>query len=374
LQKVETVPNRDCCRATKRWCLEGYFLSNGNTVRIVLDELPLNVGRSNTAKITINQPSVSRVHAEFVSNNGCVCVRDCGSRNGTFVNHQRIMAPTVLHPGDFVHLGSCEFRIVLENETLDEQRSADETWVVKEPTRRAFQNLISDHAVLAQFQPVVMLDTATVFAFESLGRGNHPGAPTRPDELFRMAKRFGYSQTLSHIFRLRALKSAEMFPSYYQIFVNVHSDELAEPAAFIDEMAKVKDLFPQLNLVIEVPESLIMESERVSEVQKGLSELGYGLAYDDFGTGQSRLIQLADCPPDYLKFDRSLVAELEKAPAQRQKMVEMLVKYASEIGVQTVAEGIETAGEAEVCRQLGFHAGQGYYFGHPMPPEQAIAI
>jgi len=335
---------------------------------------PLKIGRGESVDSSINQPSISRVHAEIIDDNGCVVIADCDSRNGTFVNYERIVGPTKLHAGDFVHLGSCEFRVVLGNETLDEHRRADETWLVKEPGRRAFQDLMTGNAVSAKFQPVVMLDSSTVFAFESLGRGNHPDAPTRPDELFRMAKRYGYSQALSNMFRTQALTSAEGLAGCYQLFINIHPDELEEPDLFIGEMAQVRDLYPSLNLVVEIPESLIIDTVAVNEIHDGLREMGYGLAYDDFGTGQSRLIQLADCPPDYLKFDRSLIANLEQASLQRQKMVEMLVKFANEISVVTVAEGIETFGEAEICRQMGFRCGQGYLYGRPMAPEQAMAI
>lgn len=374
MQKIDTISHRECCKANRRWCLEGYFLTSGQPIRVMLMDLPLKIGRGNVTAVSINQPSISRLHAEVNNIDGCMAIRDCGSRNGTFVNHQRIMSPTVLHPGDFVHLGSCEFRVVLENETLDEHRGPDETWHVKEPGRRALQSLMTDQAVYAKFQPVVHLDSQSVFAFESLGRGNHPEAPTRPDELFRMAKHFGYSQALSHMFRVHALKSAEKMSNNYQLFINIHPDELQEPDTFIEEMGQIRDLYPQMNLVVEVPESLIIETDAVTEIQKGLKQLGYGLAYDDFGTGQSRLIQLADCPPDYLKFDRSLIANLESASRQRQKLVEMLVRFANEIGVVTVAEGVETLGESEVCRQMGFKCGQGYLFGRPMSLEQAMAI
>ncbi len=337
-------------------------------------DLPLLVGRGHSATVTVNQPSISRVHAELLDMNGCVAIRDCESRNGTFVNHTRITRTTVLYPGDFVHLGSCEFRVVLENETLDEQRHTDETWIIKEPGSREFQNLIMDRAVCAKFQPVVLLDTETVFAFESLGRGNYPGAPSAPDELFRMAKRYGYSQALSNMFRVHALQSAESMPTCYQIFINIHPDEFNEPEGFLNEMAQVHDLHPRLNLVVEIPESLIVETQIVADVRAGLRELGYGIAYDDFGKGQSRLIQLADCPPDYLKFDRSLIANIESAPPHRQKMVSMLVDFATDMGVITVAEGIETEPESETCRQMGFKCGQGYLFGRPMEPEQALAM
>lgn len=334
----------------------------------------MQIGRGQTATVTINQPSISRVHAEFLCDDGFVRLRDCESRNGTYLNHRKIQSAEWLHPGDVIHLGSCEFRVVLENETLDEQRNADETWIIKEPGSREFQDMLRTQAVHTQFQPMVMLDDQTIFGFETLGRGNYPGAPTRPEELFRMAKRYGRSTMLSSIFRMQSIKTAHKMPEAYQIFINVHPEELSQPKQLISEMAQIHDIYPRLNLVMEIPENLMIETSTVVEVRSRLREFGYGIAYDDFGKGQSRLIQLTDCPPDYLKFDRSLITNIESAPAHRQKMVEMLVKFAEDIGVATIAEGIETIAEFSTCQQMGFRCGQGFLFGEPMPSQQAVAM
>jgi EAL domain-containing protein (putative c-di-GMP-specific phosphodiesterase class I) len=89
------------------------------------------------------------------------------------------------------------------------------------------------------------------------------------------------------------------------------------------------------------------------------------LAYDDFGAGQARLLELAEAPPHYLKFDRRFVMGIDQAPASRRRLVASLVAAARELLVKTVAEGVETAAEAEVCRDLGFTLAQGYHFGRP---------
>lgn len=340
----------------------------------MVNSLPLRIGRSESAQFPINHPSISRMHAELVESNGCLAVCDSNSRNGTFVNYQKIETLTTLFAGDCIHLGSCEFRVVSENETLDENRDADQTWVIKEPGGPEFQRLMNDEAVYARFQPVIMLDGNTVFAFESLGRGNFPGAPSKPDDLFRMAKRYGYSQELSNIFRVHALRLAEKLPRNFQVFINVCADELRKPQQFIDEMVQVHDLYPQMNIVAEIPEGLALDIEAMVDIKAALRDLGYGIAYDDFGVGQSRLVQLADCPPDYLKFDRSLICNIDSAPPHRQKMVKLLADFAANMGVITIAEGVETTGESETCRQMGFRCGQGYLYGRPMPAEEAFAL
>ena len=374
MRNADPGMNKECCHANRRWCLEGAFITGNHSVRISVNVLPMRIGRSQSAQYTINHPSVSRMHAEIVEIAGCLAITDCSSRNGTYVNYTKITGPTPLFAGDFIHLGSCEFRVVAEHETLDEHRSADETWAIKEPGGPEFQRLIDDEAVYANYQPVVLLDGQVVFAYESLGRGNLPGAPTRPDDLFRLAGRYGYSRTLSNIFRGQALRSAEGLPAHYQMFFNVHSDELHDPARFLGEMAQVRDMYPSMSLVAEIPEGTALEPATLIDIRDALRDLGYGLAYDDFGVGQARLVQLSDCPPDYLKFDRELIAGIDTASALRQKMLHTLVMMAEDMGISTVAEGVETASEAATVRQLGFRCGQGYLYGRPMPPEQAFAL
>jgi EAL domain-containing protein (putative c-di-GMP-specific phosphodiesterase class I) len=98
-----------------------------------------------------------------------------------------------------------------------------------------------------------------------------------------------------------------------------------------------------------------------------LDALGVRVAYDDFGTGQARLMELADSPPDYLKVDRKLITGLHEASPQRNQMLEFIVRFASESGIWTIAEGVESAAEAAVIRDLGFDYAQGFYYGRPLP-------
>ena len=96
-----------------------------------------------------------------------------------------------------------------------------------------------------------------------------------------------------------------------------------------------------------------------------LASLGIGLAYDDFGVGESRLNELAEVPPDYLKLDRSLIENLHQASQSKQLLVESLVRIVHQLGVIALAEGIESAEQAETCRKLGLDLGQGYYYAEP---------
>jgi EAL domain-containing protein (putative c-di-GMP-specific phosphodiesterase class I) len=122
-----------------------------------------------------------------------------------------------------------------------------------------------------------------------------------------------------------------------------------------------------LPLVVEVHETAITSLTMMRELQALLTELDIELAYDDFGVGQARLVELMSVPPAYLKFDMSLIRNIHQQPARAQQMVQTLVSMAKDLGTQTLAEGIEYKEELEVCKRLGFDLGQGYYLGLPSP-------
>jgi EAL domain-containing protein (putative c-di-GMP-specific phosphodiesterase class I) len=132
---------------------------------------------------------------------------------------------------------------------------------------------------------------------------------------------------------------------------------------------------PHLDLAMEIHENAITNIAMVRELKALLKELNMKLVYDDFGAGQSRLIELMDAPPDVLKFDYALVHDIHRRSDSSLKLISSLVETARGIGIINLAEGIELREEAEVCRQLGFDLAQGFYYGRPSPgfdPETSI--
>jgi EAL domain-containing protein (putative c-di-GMP-specific phosphodiesterase class I) len=97
------------------------------------------------------------------------------------------------------------------------------------------------------------------------------------------------------------------------------------------------------------------------------------LAFDDFGAGQARLIELTETLPDYVKFDVQLIRGIHAASAGRQKALATLVRLVHDLGIATLAEGVELAEERAACHQLGFDLAQGFYLGRPEPLVQPVA-
>ncbi len=125
-------------------------------------------------------------------------------------------------------------------------------------------------------------------------------------------------------------------------------------------------------LQLEVTESLAAQDERVQATLRELKALGVRLALDDFGTGYSSLACLHQLPVDTVKIDRSFVVHAETVEYHR-VLIEATIRVAQTLGMTTVAEGIETSGQAALMRQLRCDRGQGYLFSRPMLADELVA-
>ena len=101
------------------------------------------------------------------------------------------------------------------------------------------------------------------------------------------------------------------------------------------------------------------------ELSNTLSDLNIQLAFDDFGVGEARLVELSEIRPDYLKFDMKLTNNIHAASAKRQELVALFARMLNELGINTLAEGIETKECHETICQMGFKFAQGFYYGRP---------
>ncbi len=128
------------------------------------------------------------------------------------------------------------------------------------------------------------------------------------------------------------------------------------------------------SLVLEITESVLMEDARSSvDTLHRLKELGVEISVDDFGTGYSSLSYLKRFPVDYLKVDRSFVAELGQGTEGR-VIVSAVIDLAHTLGVEAVAEGVETAEQLAPLREMGCAMGQGFYFAKPLPSKVITAM
>jgi EAL domain-containing protein (putative c-di-GMP-specific phosphodiesterase class I) len=175
---------------------------------------------------------------------------------------------------------------------------------------------------------------------------------------------------LSRMLRWEGLHAAAVFPDQPRLFVNTHPSEM-NAEGLLESMASLREFSPDQPIVLEIHEKAVTDPAMMNELRAALVDLDMQLAYDDFGAGQTRLVELVEVRPDYLKFDMGLIRDIDKASDGRQQMLASLVQMTRELGVITLAEGVETEGEHLTCQQLGFEMGQGFFYGKPAPAKPA---
>ncbi|MEO0531917.1 MAG: EAL domain-containing protein, partial [Planctomycetota bacterium] len=227
-----------------------------------------------------------------------------------------------------------------------------------------FDKLMTERAVVPHFQPIVSMQSKQPLGYEILGRSRLFGL-TDPQSMFGAAAVLNLESELSRIFREEGLARGAELPQQHMLFFNTHPNEIDEPELLEFSLRELRESAPSRPMVLEIHEKTATQAQPMRELRAKLNDLNIGLAYDDFGAGQARLIELVEVPPDYLKFDMMLVQNIHSASTERQKMVERLVQMTAELGIIPLAEGVETKEDHEVCTQMGFLSGQGYYYGRP---------
>lgn len=359
------------------WFLEGYLDRNRSLRRMPVADFPYRMGRQADLSLTLDSTEISRVHAEIVKKNGVLLIRDLGSTNGTFVNHEPVTRDTRLRDGDIIHLATVELRLVgLDSDQLP---SANTTRHGLGPLSaelpvgtRYLQELLLNERVTAAFQPIFEID-GTIHGWEILGRGAHPKLSGKPMDLFRIAESVGLEVMLSDAFRRVGVSLASEYHHAGTYFVNTHPQETEEPEHFVRTMETLRGRFPDLGIVVELHEAAFADVKALNKLREQLAALEMKLAFDDFGAGRARIVELSDAPPDYIKLDISLVRDLDKASAARREMVEMMLDFAHKRNILTVAEGVSRAGEERVCREMGFDLLQGFHLGKPKSAENFAA-
>jgi EAL domain-containing protein (putative c-di-GMP-specific phosphodiesterase class I) len=153
--------------------------------------------------------------------------------------------------------------------------------------------------------------------------------------------------------------------------VNVSPRQLSNQRFFVEvENALKRSAFEARLLTLEVTESLFVEdvAGRLDLLNK-LRGTHVQIAIDDFGTGYSSLKSLGDMPVDILKIDKSFIDDVVSSP-ESALLVQMIIHLAKDLGLRTVAEGVEDRGQLETLQKMGCHLIQGYYFSKPLPVKE----
>jgi EAL domain-containing protein (putative c-di-GMP-specific phosphodiesterase class I)/CheY-like chemotaxis protein len=216
------------------------------------------------------------------------------------------------------------------------------------------------------FQPIMDLDDGRIRGVEALAR--FITRPRRsPETWFAEAANHGLLTQLELAAATKACEHIDRIPEGVYVSVNVSPETLREP-----RLAQMLRGVPEGRVVLELTErSPIVDYDEARACLAELRALGCRIAVDDVGSGFSGLGHVVELSPDLLKFDRSLVNGVD-SDATKSALIARLTSFAAEVGMETVAEGIETAAELDILRALGVETGQGFLLGRPGPIPETI--
>jgi EAL domain-containing protein (putative c-di-GMP-specific phosphodiesterase class I)/ActR/RegA family two-component response regulator len=210
-------------------------------------------------------------------------------------------------------------------------------------------------------QPIVSCQDGSVLAYETLARTEEPTL-SKPTDLFDAAERLHRTADIGRRIRRLAADLVSKAPETALLFVNLHPADLQDDELY----AHYGALTPHAKrVVLEITERVALDGiPGLRNRVERLRALGYRIAVDDLGAGYAGLSSFAALEPDVVKADMSLVRGIEASPI-KQKLLRAIATLASDLRVQLIAEGVETASERDCVAALGAHALQGYLFARP---------
>ncbi|MFO1473074.1 MAG: EAL domain-containing response regulator [Lysobacterales bacterium] len=228
------------------------------------------------------------------------------------------------------------------------------------------------------FQPQVEFGNGKVIGVEALARWcRRDGRVVPPRHFVPVAERSGLADALTETMLVEACRWKRRWDQAgmrLRLSVNVSPATLHDPAAADHYQRLVQELgVDPSEVVLEITESLVMaDAARGLGVLARLRLKGFGLSIDDFGTGYSSLAQLSQVPFTELKIDQGFVVGVHAQPRKR-AVVEASLDLARKLGLETVAEGVETTEDWQVLAALGCDAAQGYLISPAVPGEELVA-
>jgi diguanylate cyclase (GGDEF)-like protein len=227
------------------------------------------------------------------------------------------------------------------------------------------------------FQPSVDASSEAVTGFEALIRWDHPEhGPISPAMFIPLAEEIGLINEIGEWVLRTACAEAAKWPSHISVAVNLSPIQFKSHAlpTMVRMVLSDTDL-PARRLELEITEGVFLSNDdHVHDMISSLKAIGVKLALDDFGTGYSSLSYLQRVPFDKIKIDRSFVSGASDPKSRNAALIRAMVGLASDLKMQTTAEGVETQEELQLVRDLGCSLVQGYFFGKPMPAEEAAEL
>ncbi|MEU0559759.1 EAL domain-containing protein [Dactylosporangium sp. NPDC006015] len=231
------------------------------------------------------------------------------------------------------------------------------------------------------YQPIVGLPDGEVRGVEALVRWRHPTRGlVSPVTFIPVAERTGLIVPIgAWILRSACAQGArwarELGPlAPWKISVNASARQLLEPSFVATVASTLADTgLDPARLTIEITETAVFGGGRALDTVRALHALGVKIALDDFGTGHSSLGLLRTCPVDVLKVDKSFVDGVT-GTVEQEAIATSISEIAQALRLEAVAEGVETAAQADRLLELGYHLAQGFHFARPLPADEIAPL
>ena len=235
------------------------------------------------------------------------------------------------------------------------------------------RDAIARDELVVHYQPLVRLEDRMFMGFEALVRWQHPQRGLLgPDAFLSVAEDSGLVVPLGERVLAQVCLAMQDHPHFARrVSVNISAVQLADPGLVtrIIDCLDEHDVDPS-RLVVEVTETAVVSQVELAQDTLGrLRDIGVGVHMDDFGTGYSSISLLRDLPVTGLKLDRRFVNELTRHDSDANVLSAGLAGLANGLGLESIAEGIETEEQAQLVQAQGWSHGQGYLFDRPLPLE-----
>ena len=232
---------------------------------------------------------------------------------------------------------------------------------------------VDRNEIAVEYQAQVELGTGRIVGAEALVRWDHPHlGRLEPDNFLDLAERSGAIQSIdTHVMREASARAAvwrEMYDPDFRISVNVSPRQLREPGLvrLVAQTLAATGL-EATGLTLEITETTIIDDQtEATKTLNDLRHLGVAISIDDFGTGYSSLSYLKDLPADVVKIDRSFVTTICSDPRDR-AIVSAVISLVDALGLDAIAEGVETEDQRDALTDLGCTTAQGFLWCRPMP-------
>jgi diguanylate cyclase (GGDEF)-like protein/PAS domain S-box-containing protein len=242
--------------------------------------------------------------------------------------------------------------------------------------RASLERAIDDDALVLEYQPIVALEGGRPEGFEALLRWEHPSrGRLSPDQFIDVAEESGLIAPIGEWVMRTAMEAARtwgMSDDSPYVGINVSARQFRTPGftATVQRLVTQSGLRPH-RVTLEITESLLLrDDDGVWQDLQSLRRFGVRIAIDDFGTGYSALSYLRHVPLDVVKLDRSFIQSMA-ASVQQRELVQGIVGLADVLGLQVIAEGIETVHERDLAARIGCASGQGFLFSPALPVHDA---